>query len=91
MRAIRLYFFGVVVVLLVLAVTPFVKAQGVGSGEAPENKGFTAVAGTETTVTDKRTKNNTALVSGFIITFVVLAAIGAMRYEKTKPSAPTKN
>ena len=48
-------------------------------------QGFTAVAGTEVAVQDKR-KNNTTLVSGFVLAFIALALVGAVAHSRRKIS-----
>lgn len=48
-----------------------------------QEQGFTAVAGTEVAVQDKR-KNNTTLVSGFALAFMALVLVGAVAHARRK-------
>ncbi len=52
--------------------------------ETTAQDGFTAVAGTENVVIDRREKNNTTIVSGFLLALLVLLAVGALKHTKSK-------
>jgi hypothetical protein len=74
-------------IVLGLATVIIVLFSGASVLAAPEqttNDGFTAVAGTENVVMDRRQKNNTAVISGFILAVCTLLVMGALRHVKTK-------
>jgi hypothetical protein len=62
------------------AATPTMYAKA----ETAQNDGFTAVAGTDDVVMDRRTKNDTALLSGFAIAGLVILAAGAAKHAKSR-------
>ncbi len=61
----------------------FVPTARAETTTATHEQGFTAVAGTEVAVQDKR-KNNTTLVSGFALAFFALVLVGAVAHTRRK-------
>lgn len=73
----------VIVIILVISfllISPYARAETTVSTNEP---GFTAVAGTEVAVQDKR-KNNTTLVSGFAFAFVALVLAGMIAHSRRR-------
>jgi hypothetical protein len=59
--------------------------------ESSETEGFTAVAGTDNVVTDRRAKNNSVLLSGFVLTILFLLVVGALRHATARQSDKNSN
>lgn len=54
------------------------------TNNSTSSDGFTAVAGTDTVVMDKRAKNDIALLSAFMFAIAVLLAFGALKHARSK-------
>jgi hypothetical protein len=59
-------------------------ASTIAASETSSQDGFTAVAGTESVVMDRRQKNNATLLSGFLLVTLVLLVAGALKHSKPK-------
>jgi hypothetical protein len=59
-------------------------ANVLAAPEQTTSDGFTAVAGTESVVMDRRQKNNSEVIGSFILAISTLLILGALRQIKTK-------
>ena len=76
-------FFGVIVSLAIV----FSSLGAFAADDASKQDGFTAVAGTEQTVIDRREKNNVAVFSGLVVTGLILLVLGALSHIRNiKPN-----
>lgn len=78
-----------VIILAIAAVLllSFSNLSVFASEEKIEQDSFTAVAGTEHVVTDRRQKNNITVVSGLVFAMLALLAAGALSHARSKKAS----